>query len=105
MGCFERFNFLSINALRCPSLVLPRNPVYHPAILLARLGAGIGVQNVMDFAEKQPELFLKNSRAAKDCEEKASVRVQSMFSAQPGETFSGEDIYQAMALLSTKKRA
>ena len=30
MVCFERFNFLSINALRCPSLVLPRNPVYHP---------------------------------------------------------------------------
>jgi len=60
--------------------------------------AGMGMQSVMDFADNQPELFLNNSKTANECEEKAAVRVQSIISAPPGETFSGEDVYQAIQM-------
>lgn len=60
--------------------------------------AGMGMQSIMDFADNRPELFLNNSKTANECEEKAAVRVQSIISAPPGETFSGEDVYLAVQM-------
>lgn len=60
--------------------------------------AGMGMQNVMDFAEEQPEAFLNNSMTANGCEDKATVRIQSIISASPGETFSGDDFCKAVEM-------
>lgn len=60
--------------------------------------AGFGMQSVMSFVQRQPELFLTKSKTANDCEEKAAFRVQSIISAPPGKKISGEDVRKAMEM-------
>ncbi|MDO4947358.1 MAG: hypothetical protein Q4E52_07245 [Fibrobacter sp.] len=61
-------------------------------------GAGAGLQEIMDFAEDNPKDFLDNSMSARECEDKAVARIQTIVSAPPGQTISGGQIAQAFEL-------
>jgi len=60
--------------------------------------AGLGMQKVVEFAQRNPEQFITSCGAANDCEEKAAFRIQSVISAPPGKKISGEDVCKAMEM-------
>lgn len=60
--------------------------------------AGLGMQKVVEFAQRNPEQFITSCGAANDCGEKAAFRVQSVISASSDRKFSGEDVYKAIEM-------